>query len=216
MTCRRGESLVAPSVRSFPFLPICDLLFQQDTLSIFSILPSTLFVSSHLRSKEPPELPHKSTHRLADWCICVCMCIVAYILCILDYKSKYLCQIAGGILCVYWQITVGSAATCLLDTLSKRQKIGLNICLLLCCFCCLNADPAALIASDSDNKNRLPEKTFWRPPPASAQKSQKNEPNQTSTCFSLWMSLRTFWNLEVIVLKLRYHHTSDTVVGSCL
>lgn len=48
----------------------------------------------------------------------------------------------------------------LLDTLSNRQKIGLNICLLLHSFCCVNADPAALIASDSDNKNRLPEKTF--------------------------------------------------------
>lgn len=49
---------------------------------------------------------------------------------------------------------------CLLDTLSNRQKIGLNICLLLRSFCCVNVDPVALIASDSDNKSRLPEKTF--------------------------------------------------------
>lgn len=88
------------------------------------------------------------------------LCIVMYILCILDYKSKYLCQMIGSILCVYSQITVEPAVMCLLDILSNRQKIGLNICLLLCSFCCMNADPAALIGSDSDNKNRLPEKTF--------------------------------------------------------
>lgn len=78
----------------------------------------------------------------------MCKCI----LCIFD--PKYHSEIVVG------AIAAGSAIMCLLDTLSNGQKIGLNICLLLLSFCCVNVDPAALIASDSDNKSRLPEKTL--------------------------------------------------------
>lgn len=71
-----------------------------------------------------------------DLCVCVllpcactftCRCILAYILCILNCKSEYLCQMEGGLLRVRWKITAGSAVMSLLDTLSNRQKIGLNI-----------------------------------------------------------------------------------------
>lgn len=60
------------------------------------------------------------------YCTHVRLCIVAYTF----YAAgpKYLRQALGGVLRVCWQIRVGSAAVRLLDTLSNKQKIGLNFC----------------------------------------------------------------------------------------
>lgn len=201
MTCGRAESL-SSSPTSF--------LSSHSTLSVSSssnrtnaaYFPSdrmSLFIRSHLQSKKPPELPHKWSHRRVDWCMLLrawkymCLCIV-YILCILDYKSKYLCEIVGGV--SYWQITTGSAIMCLLDTLSNRQKIGLNICLLLRSFWCVNIDPAALIASDSDNKNRLSEKTFLKT--SSWICTEKSEEwaqwkRKLSFCLNLFVNFLELW-----------------------
>lgn len=115
----------------------------------------SVFIRSHLHSEGLLNLLRKSKliYRYAMCSkVCMCPCVTVRILCILDCKSKFLCQTVGGVLWVCWQITSGSAVMCLLDTLANRQKIGLNFCLAPLLFCCVKADPAALIASDTDNK----------------------------------------------------------------
>lgn len=67
-----------------------------------------------------------------DWCVTVCMCLCMFMSCWIHFLhscQKLQVSESGGTLCFYWQITVGSPIMCLLDTLSNRQKIGLNICL---------------------------------------------------------------------------------------
>ena len=93
---------------------------------------TSLFVRSHLQSK----ILHKSTQRQICTSVIMCTCLCNFVcydihLCFLNCKSKYLCQTVGGILCACWQITIGSALMCLLDTISNWQKIGLNFCLAL-------------------------------------------------------------------------------------
>lgn len=164
----QNPSALPPPPSSPPIPPyLCPPLQTGQMQHIFH--PTVcLCLSGHTFNLKSPLSSHTNevTDSLTDACycvlesICVCVLCIVYILCILDYKSKYLCEIVGGV--SYWQITTGSAIMCLLDTLSNRQKIGLNICLLLRSFWCMNIDPAALIASDSDNKNRLSEKTFLK------------------------------------------------------
>lgn len=150
-------------------------------------------------------------------CVTVCMYVYVFVYCCVHFmpSSLSVCQIVGGILCVYWQITVGSAATCLLDTLSNRQKIGLNICLLLCSAAAwMQTQQLWLLLTVTTRTGclrRLSEDLLLHLHRKVRRMSQIKQENS----FSLWTSLQTLWNLEVIVCKLCYHHTSNAVVGGC-
>lgn len=157
MTCGRGEPLWFHHFSSFL------VQFSFTCLSVSSSSNRTHFI----RSGQVYMCTHHSLH--CQWALLsafACLCVVEYILCIVDNESKY----KPG-----WRRYV----VCLLTNngwighhVFSRHFIQAENRLLFCSFCCGNADAAALITSDSDNKNRLPEKTFWRPLLASAQKGR--------------------------------------------
>lgn len=153
-----------------------------------------LFVRSHLQSESLLQV-QKSTGWLITMCVsarkCWCLCVVVHSLSILNDVSNCICYIIGTILCILPTNICWMGRHVFIRHFIQQAENWPEYLPFLRSFCCVNVDPAALIASDSDNKNWLPVKTFWRPPPEFAQKSEKNEPNQTRNCFSLWTYLWT-------------------------
>lgn len=116
MTCGRREPLrfhhfSPPTTTSYSSLSVSSSL---NTFSIFSILLSVSVCQvapSILKDSRAPTQIHSQGSQ-TDVCVCawfcacafICLCFTGCILHILHLKSKYLDQIAGGILCVYWQM----------------------------------------------------------------------------------------------------------------